>query len=115
MSKEYGLLIDYAYCTGCHSCEMACRSEHDWDTTKHGMRIFQDGPRELEPDVWEYNYMPMPTSLCDLCAERVEMGKLPTCVHHCQAACMYYGTIDELAAKMKENATQMVLYTLKNA
>ena len=30
------------------------------------------------------------------------MGKLPTCVHHCQSACMKYGTVDELAEKAKE-------------
>ena len=26
MSK-YALIIDYKYCTGCHSCEMACKVE----------------------------------------------------------------------------------------
>ena len=25
---EYGLLIDYNYCTGCQSCEVACQQEH---------------------------------------------------------------------------------------
>jgi serine/threonine protein kinase len=25
---RYGLLIDYEYCTGCHSCEVACQMEH---------------------------------------------------------------------------------------
>ncbi len=24
---EHGLLIDYAYCTGCHACEVACAQE----------------------------------------------------------------------------------------
>ena len=24
---KYALLIDYEYCTGCHSCEIACRNE----------------------------------------------------------------------------------------
>ncbi|MFC1640021.1 4Fe-4S binding protein [Gemmatimonadota bacterium] len=23
-NPEYGLLIDYEYCTGCHACEVAC-------------------------------------------------------------------------------------------
>lgn len=23
----YGILIDYNWCTGCHSCEMACQME----------------------------------------------------------------------------------------
>ena len=26
---EYGLLIDYEYCSGCHACETACKMEHD--------------------------------------------------------------------------------------
>ena len=24
----HGLLIDYEYCTGCQSCEVACKEEH---------------------------------------------------------------------------------------
>ena len=30
MAEKYGLLIDYTWCTGCHSCEMACKVEHGW-------------------------------------------------------------------------------------
>ncbi len=33
-----------------------------------------------------WNKIPTPTTLCDLCAERVQKGKLPSCVHHCLAA-----------------------------
>ena len=30
-SKEtkYGLLIDYEFCTNCHTCEVACKKTHD--------------------------------------------------------------------------------------
>ena len=24
-ANEYGLLIDYEFCTGCHTCEVACK------------------------------------------------------------------------------------------
>ena len=27
MAEKYGLLIDYTWCTGCHSCEIACKVE----------------------------------------------------------------------------------------
>ncbi len=27
-TPEYGLLIDYEYCTGCHACEVACAQEN---------------------------------------------------------------------------------------
>ena len=96
------LMIDYEFCTGCHACEVACKKHLGLPAGQHGIRVLQDGPRELENGRWEYNFLPMPTSLCDLCADRTAMGKLPTCVHHCQSACMKYGTVDELAEKAKE-------------
>jgi Fe-S-cluster-containing dehydrogenase component len=105
-NSGYGLLIDYEYCTGCHSCETACKVELDLPTGQYGIKILQDGPRQLESGKWEYNYLPIPTSLCDLCQKRVGTGKLPTCVHHCQAACMTYGPIDELAKKAKDKPKQ---------
>ena len=102
MSVEYGLLIDYEFCTGCHSCEVACRKEHDFGTGQFGIKILQDGPRELLDGRWEYNYLPMPTSLCDLCADRTAEGKPPTCVHHCPAHCMYFDTVESLSKIVSE-------------
>ena len=90
-----GLLIDYNFCTGCHSCEMACKAEHGFD--------------QLPDGSWEYNFIPTPTDRCDLCAERVEEGRLPTCVHHCQGLCMYFGPVEDLARKM--TSSHMVLFT----
>ena len=111
MTVQYGLLVDYDYCSGCHSCEVACRKEHDYGTGQFGIKILQDGPREL-PDgkKWEYNFLPMPTSLCDLCSERTEAGKPPTCVMHCPAHCMYFGTVEELA-KLAAEKPHRALFT----
>ncbi|MFC1869525.1 hypothetical protein ACFL0H_15530 [Thermodesulfobacteriota bacterium] len=38
MAKN-GLLIDYNYCTGCHSCEIACQQEHDFPAGKNGIIV----------------------------------------------------------------------------
>ena len=76
--------------------------EHGFEPNDFGIVILQDGPRECSDGKWEYNYLPMPTHLCDLCAERVGAGKLPSCVHHCQNAVMVYGPVEELAAKAAE-------------
>lgn len=99
---EYGLFIDYEYCSGCKACVTACKMEHDMSEQDFGIVVMQDGPRECSNGAWEYNYLPMPTHLCDLCADRVAAGKLPTCVHHCQNAVMVYGSVEELAAKAKD-------------
>ena len=98
---EYGLFIDYEYCSGCNACLTACKMEHDMPESDFGIRIFQDGPVQYSDGSWHYDYLPMPTDLCDLCADRVADGKLPTCVHHCQNAVMVYGKVEDLAARAK--------------
>lgn len=91
------LLIDYEFCTGCHSCEVTCKHELDLEEGLWGIKLLEFGPVEIEKDLWERICLPYPTMLCDLCQDRVANGKLPACVHNCPAACMQYGTVGELA------------------
>lgn len=113
MKAEYGLLIDYEYCSGCQSCEVTCKEEHNYPVGKWGIKVLEEGPWEIEDGsgVFNYNYIPVPTDLCDLCSERVSTtGKEPMCVHHCLANVITYGPIDELAEKLKTK-TKQVLWT----
>ena len=108
MSK-YALLIDYDYCTGCHSCEVACQQEHDFPAGYMGMVVTEhvlDNPGTNRLSIFN---VPFPTQLCDLCAERVAQDKKPSCVHHCQVRCLEYGTLSELAQKL-ENKTRAALF-----
>lgn len=107
------LVINYEYCTGCHTCEVACQVEHNLAAGQYGIKILQDGPRQLESGKWEYNYLPMPTSLCDLCADRVAEGRLPKCVHHCQAGIMDFGTVEKMA-EVVEGKPNSVMFRLKD-
>jgi Fe-S-cluster-containing dehydrogenase component len=104
------LLIDYQYCTGCHACEVACKKELNLDKGQYGIHVLQDGPRLL-PDgkKWEYKYIPVTTSLCDLCAKSREEGKPPTCVHHCPARIIHYGELQEMAALLESKPGAMLL------
>lgn len=111
-TTSYGLLINYELCTGCHTCETACKKELELPVGQWGIRVLQDGPRKMNNGRWEYNYLPMPTSLCDLCEDRVAQGKIPTCVHHCQAGIMNYGPVEELA-KMIAGKPKMVIFAPK--
>lgn len=107
-----GLLIDYEYCYGCHVCEMACKTEHHFEHNKRGIELFKMGPREIAPDKWEYTFVPIPTASCDLCAKRVAEGKLPTCVHHCNAKVIEYGEIEDLQVKLASKP-QVVVFSIK--
>ena len=105
-----GLLIDYEFCTGCHSCEVACKNEHNLPIGQWGIKLADDGPRRIaNSEKWEFNHFPLLTSLCNLCGERVAKGKKPSCVHHCQAQVMEYGSVEELAKKMAAKGRKMML------
>lgn len=107
---DYGLLIDYKWCCGCHTCEIACQQAHEGyapteigEQGKFGIKLFQIGPFDLGNKKYQYEWLPVPTSFCDLCADRTAKGKLPTCVKHCQDACIKYGPVEELAKELKSD------------
>lgn len=108
---EYGLLVDYEWCTGCHSCEMACAVEHGFPQGQCGVVVCEVEPWSYGPenDRWQVGYQPAFTDQCDLCAARTVKGGTPTCVKHCQAKCLEYGPLDELAGKLGAKAKQALV------
>ena len=121
MTAQYGLLIDYELCTGCHTCEVACKEEHRYGKDRWGIRVFDDGPWQKEDGAFpgddqgkhfNWNKIPVPTDLCDGCADRVAEGRKPTCMHHCLAEVITYGTIEELAVELAKKPKQ-VLWAIK--
>lgn len=112
---QYALLIDYEYCSGCQSCEVACKEEHDFPVGVWGIRVWEDGPWKKDPEStddqgsdFNWNNIPVPTDMCDLCADRIEEGRDPFCVHHCLADCMKFGLVEEMAAEMAKKPKQVM-------
>jgi Fe-S-cluster-containing dehydrogenase component len=107
MSKK-GLLIDYKYCTGCLTCEVACKQENQLPVGNWGVKVSKI-IQDLGERVSIY-YAPVFTELCNLCAARVRDGKeIPSCVKHCQAGCMKYGLISELVKEMETDKELMLV------
>ena len=104
-----GIMIDYDYCTGCHTCEVACKQEHDYPVGKGGIHLVEI-MTEMPDKTIRLDYLPFTTMYCDLCAARTAKGELPSCVKHCQASTMYYGTLPELT-KLMEEKSHCVLFT----
>lgn len=109
-----GILVDYEWCSGCHTCEMACAVEmtHDFPEGHCGVSIHEEGVYKIAPDKWIDINMPIFTDLCDLCAERMACGEAePTCVKHCQAHVLKYGELGELMKDLAAKPKQ-VLFSL---
>ena len=84
-----GILVNYEYCTGCHSCEVACKKHLGLPAGEFGIKVAEIGPFEYEgaqsnKDRWEWTWMPVLTKACDLCEDW----------------CLYHGEVDELARKI---------------
>ena len=107
---SYGLLIDYEYCSGCHACEVACKEEHGFPVGKFGIRVYSDGPWQINNRQTNWNKVPVPTDLCDLCEKRVSEGKKPACVHHCLAQCMELVPVENLSAAMAEHSPKVTAF-----
>ena len=110
---QYGLLIDYEYCTGCESCVISCKEEHHFPVGKQGIRVLDEGPWQKddskdEGNCFNWNKIPVPTDLCDLCAARVGRRREPACVHNCLASVMKFGTIEEMAAELAKKPKQVL-------
>jgi Fe-S-cluster-containing dehydrogenase component len=106
-----GLMIDYEYCTGCHSCEVACKQEHGYPVGKGGIHLNEimttmpDGRLRID-------YLPFTTAYCDLCAARTRRGEPTACEKHCQAKVITYGPVSELV-KVMNRKSHHVMYTPK--
>jgi Fe-S-cluster-containing dehydrogenase component len=106
--KEYGLLINYEYCTGCFACVVACSQEYGWPAGMAGMKVMEV-VENLPKDKNYLCFIPFPTELCVLCAGRRKIGLEPACVKHCMARVITCGPLDELTREMG-NKKRMVLW-----
>ena len=75
--SDKGLLINYEWCTNCHSCEVACQMHLGLDANNWGIKVLEYGPTKNVKGDWEWTFVPMPTDLCDGCTDRVAQGRLP--------------------------------------
>ncbi len=102
-----GLLIEYEYCTGCHTCEVACKQEHNYPVGIGGIHL-NEIITQLPNEKIRIDYLPFPTIHCDLCAARTRKGEQPSCVKHCQSSCMWYGDVSELAKNMQSKPKSVI-------
>lgn len=110
-----GMLVDYEWCSGCHSCEMACSvelSHKDFPQDHCGVKVHEEGVYWIAENKATDIFMPIFTDLCDKCARRIAAGNSePTCVKHCQAHVLKFGEIDDLVRDLAKKPKQ-VLYAL---
>lgn len=110
--QKIGMLIDYEWCSGCHSCEIACQMEYQFPVGQSGIKTMVIGPWEIKEDTWQYDNIAVPTDQCSGCVDRMGKGRLAACAHHCQAKCLTVGPLDQLMEQV-DKKTKQSLFVLK--
>lgn len=106
------IMVDANWCYGCHTCEVACQTEHGFNTEQTGIKVLEIGTwsyREGGEEKWQKNFVALPTDQCDGCADRLLPGEKPTCVRHCMAACL---ELDELETLAKKATRRQTIYAI---
>jgi len=105
MSKQ-AMLVDVYYCTGCHSCEVACQQENSYEAGQFGIKVTEHILKTK--DGLTIDYVPYVTGLCNFCASRVAEGGKPSCVKHCQARCLSVGSLEDITKQAKDSKMGMI-------
>ena len=104
--QKYALLVDYTFFSGNHAAEIACKEELGLPLDQFAIKEVEVGPFKVgegnDGDDWEWIYLPIPT-----CIFSQHWGTGGDKAHS-----MYYGTLDEMIAKMKEFDRPMCLFQL---
>lgn len=106
----YAMFIDYEYCSGCHTCEVACQKEQGLEPEQFGIQLTEVGPEQITEKRWQRDNLPYPLDRCDACIKRLEAGKRASCEQHCQADCIRVGKLADMAALL--TADHQVIFTL---
>ena len=109
--EKKGLLIEYEYCTGCFTCQVACAQEYGWPAGMGGIQVIKK-VQQRPSGKPSLAFIPIPTELCTLCGHRTRKGLDPACVQHCMAKCMTHGPITQLIKQITRK-TRHVLWTIQ--
>lgn len=110
---DLAMLIDYYYCTGCHTCEVSCKERFGLGEGEFGIKLSQNGPWKQGDgghgtEDWELDFVPIPTKYCDMCKGRIEAGKKALCEQQCQAFVIKVAPLEELIPEFKEGKKKVI-------
>ncbi len=98
MAKQYGFYIDSAKCTGCKTCQLACKDYKDLQVDVNFRRVYEyaGGSWQAEGNTWRNNVFAYYLSIaCNHCAD-------PACTKVCPSGAMHKRSDDGLVVVNEE-------------
>ena len=85
MANQYGFLVDSAKCTGCKTCQLACKDYRDHDVDINFRRVYEytGGSWQAVGDTWQQDVFAYYLSIaCNHCTD-------PACTKVCPSGAMH--------------------------
>jgi Fe-S-cluster-containing dehydrogenase component len=104
--QPVGMLLNTDRCTGCYSCQSACRELNRVPFEEKWLEVVRRKPNLIDGELRLYHLL---APALDKCAECVEQENPPLCVRVCMASCLYVAPVEKLTPLLKTKG-QWVLY-----
>lgn len=93
-----GLLLDLDMCTGCYTCQTACRETNRYGYDEQWMQVVRRDPYFVDGKLRMYHLI---APSLDKCAACYRADPEPLCAKTCSSAALFVGPVDELVPLMK--------------
>jgi Fe-S-cluster-containing dehydrogenase component len=102
-----GVLLNAERCTGCYSCQSACRDTNHVPFEEKWLEVVRRKPVMIDGELNLYHLLAPPLEKCQECVERENP---PLCERVCMASCIYVRPVEQLLPLLKTKG-KWVLYT----
>lgn len=93
-----GMLLDLDMCTGCYTCQTACRETNHYGYDEQWMQVIRRNPYFVDGKLRMYHLVAPSLDKCGPC---YRANPDPLCAKVCSSAALFVGPVDELAPMMK--------------
>jgi len=104
--QPVGVLLNAERCTGCYSCQSACREVNQVPFNEKWLEVVRRKPNIIDGELRLYHLIAPPL---DKCAECVGRESPPLCERVCMASSLFVGPVEKLIPLLK-NDGKWVLY-----
>ncbi|MBN1537921.1 MAG: hypothetical protein JW908_14375 [Anaerolineales bacterium] len=91
--EPVGMLVDLDRCTGCYSCQTACRETHHYGYDETWMQVVRRDPVLVDGKLRLYHLLAPSLDKCAIC---VEAGTEPLCTKVCMGKCLFVAPVSKL-------------------
>ncbi len=105
-AKPVGMLLDAERCTGCYSCQSACRDTNQVPFSERWLEVIRRKPVFVDGELRMYHLLAPELDKCAVCVQREYP---PLCERVCMASCLFVAPVEKLEPIMKKKG-KWVLY-----